>query len=279
MPMPYEDYLCQSETVEDEVSATWLESAAAVVGADVPADRCVPPLWHWMLFVRWPKALRADGGVQAEGFLPPFGHLPRRMGAGGRLTFHRPLRVGDHLVRTSRIHAIADKAGRSGPLVLLTIERSVTVGGERAIWEQQDVVYLAQPPASDKPRAHAAPDEAPAAMKQRCSGDALALFRYSALTGNSHRIHYDESYAREVEGFPGLVVHGPLQATWLAGLAAAAEPGARLESMRYRHVGAAYHTDELEACAWREGGEMRLALRKAGGERCTEAGVTFAARA
>jgi hydroxyacyl-ACP dehydratase HTD2-like protein with hotdog domain len=276
--MPYEDYLGQCETVEDEVSAAWLESAAAVLGAAAPADGCVPPLWHWMLFCRWPKALRPDGGVQADGFLPPFGHLPRRMGAGGRLTFHRPLHLGDRVVRTSRIHAIADKVGRSGPLVLLTIARTVTVGGEEAISEQQDLVYLTHSPTTDTHGAPVAADNVAAAVTQRCSADAVALFRYSALSGNSHRIHYDQGYAREVEGFPGLVVHGPLQATWLAGLAAAAEPVRRLASIRYRHVGAAYHTDQLEACARREGGEMRLALRKANGEGCTEAAATFAAQ-
>ncbi len=267
--MDYEAFLGKSETAQDVVTASFLADAAAVLDVELPADGSMPALWHWMMFRQWtrPAALRADGGLLGEGFLPPFQHLPRRMAAGGRLKFLRPLRAGDAVTRTSRIHGIADKAGRSGPLVLLTIRRTFDVGGEVVLEEEQDVVYMQEaPPGARGPGASAPPADLPAgAVVRPCAGDPLTLFRYSALTANSHRIHYDLGYATGVEGFPGLVVHGPLQATWLAALAAATDPSKRIVSLQFRNVGPAYHTDDLVAAAWEDGGGVRLELRRRGG--------------
>lgn len=270
--MDYENYLGKSETVQDVVGESFLQDAAAVLDMGLPTDGCMPVLWHWMMFTKWTRSseLRADGGVLGEGFLPPFHHLPRRMAAGGRFVFRRPLRVGESVVRTSRIHSIRDKVGRSGPLVLLTIQRIFTVADEVVLEEEQDVVYM-QGDTGHTQKASPAASSAKAPLQARSrsyQGDPLALFRYSALTANSHRIHYDLDYATRVEGFPGLVVHGPLQATWLAALASSVDPSKRVVSMQFRNLGPAYHTDVLEALAWEEEDVLRLDLRKRSGELC-----------
>jgi 3-methylfumaryl-CoA hydratase len=280
--MDYRDYLGQSEIAHDTVDARLLADAAAVLDADLKGSPDAPPLWHWTMFGGWVRSadLRPDGGLRGTGFLPPFGHLPRRLAAGGRLRFARPLRVGDRVTRTSRIQSITDKVGRAGPMVLLTIHRTFDVAGEVVLDEEQDVVYMPEAPAgadAPTPAPAAALEPLPArAVVVACKGDALTLFRYSALTSNSHRIHYDLDYATRVEGFPGLVVHGPLQATWLAGLAASLDPSRRLASMRFRNLGPAYHQDELLAAAWRDGDVIQLALRKRSGEPCMSGSATLA---
>jgi 3-methylfumaryl-CoA hydratase len=270
--MAYEKHLGKSETAEDGITAAWLANACAVIGTDVARHEPVPALWHWMLFQRWAPAntLREDGGAKAEGFLPPFGHLPRRVAAGGRLRFARPLRVGDHVTRTSRIKSIRDKEGREGPMVLLTISRLFTVAGELAIDEEQDVIYLGPPAAARAQAAAPAPAEdwpADAVTRQHSAGP-LQLFRYSAMTANSHRLHYDLEYAMQVEGRAGLLVHGPLQATWLAGLAESLDRPKRLLEMDFRNLGSATHRDALVAGAWPEEGRLRLELRRSDGGRC-----------
>jgi hydroxyacyl-ACP dehydratase HTD2-like protein with hotdog domain len=270
--MAYEELLGKSETVDDEITAGWLANACSVIGAEVAPHQDIPALWHWMLFQRWAAAdaLREDGGAKAEGFLPPFDHLPRRVAAGGRLRFARPLRLGDRITRTSRILRMEDKDGKAGPMVLLTISRVITVAGEVAIDEEQDVIYLG--PATSPAAAAAAPPASPplpaTALTRRHTAGPLEMFRYSAMTANSHRLHYDLEYATQVEGRAGLLVHGPLQATWLAGLAESMAPSKRLASIAFRNLGSATHRDAMVAAAWPEEGQLRLELRRADGERC-----------
>ncbi|MEJ5988463.1 MaoC family dehydratase N-terminal domain-containing protein [Ramlibacter sp. PS3R-8] len=269
--MSYEEHLGKSETLDDEITAGWLANACAVIGPDLAPEQPIPALWHWMLFQRWARAnaLREDGGARAEGFLPPFTHLPRRVAAGGRLRFGRPLRVGDHITRTSRIKNIADKDGKAGPMVLLTINRVITVAGEVAIDEEQDVIYLGPPsPSAAAAAAPSAPPLPAGAVKREHAAGPLEMFRYSAMTANSHRLHYDLEYATQVEGRAGLLVHGPLQATWLAGLAESLAPSKRLRSIEFRNLGSATHRDGMVAAAWPENDKLRLELRRADGERC-----------
>lgn len=278
--MSYEEHLGKSETVRDRVGERFLADAAAVLDMRLPADGRMPALWHWMMFRQWvaPSALRADGGLLGEGFLPPFQHLPRRLAAGGRLRFLRPLRIEEDVTRTSRIHSITDKMGRSGPLVLLTTKRTFDVAGEVVLEEEQDVVYMEEAlPGAKAAVAVGVPSPWPShAIQVSLKGDPLTLFRYSAMTANSHRIHYDLAYAKGVEGFPGLVVHGPLQATWLAALAESLDPSKRILEMQFRNLGPAYDTDELVAAAWEEGEVLRLELRKRGGAACMGGWVTRA---
>lgn len=156
--------------------------------------------------------LGADGHPARGGFLPPV-PLQRRMWAGGRLDFTGGIRVGELVTRITRVQDVTAKQGRTGTLCFLTLEHSYTSGGRPALTEVQNIVYR-EPVAEAKPATP--PAAAPAGTSQRrISPVAPFLFRYSAITFNGHRIHYDAPYAREVEGYPGLVVHGPLQATLL----------------------------------------------------------------
>lgn len=174
---------------------------------------------HWCLApeVATASALGPDGHPPRGGFLPPV-QLPRRMWAGGKLTFHDPLLVGDRVKRSSRVTAVEMKMGRSGPLCFVTVEHELRTGRAPALSERQDIVYrggggLAAPPQVATP--------VTGTRREPFPTDPTLLFRYSAITFNGHRIHYDRDYARDEEGYPDLVVHGPLQATKLLRLSAA----------------------------------------------------------
>jgi 3-methylfumaryl-CoA hydratase len=173
----------------------------------------LPPAWHWLYF--WDpapaSALGGDGHPAPGGFLPPV-DLPRRMWAGGRLVFHRPLFLGSAAQRSSTVQDVREKRGRSGRLVFVTVRHELADGDGPAWIEEQDLVYRgADHRASAPPRVSAAPG----AWQRAVTCDPVLLFRYSALTFNGHRIHYDRAYARETEGYGDLVVHGPLLATLL----------------------------------------------------------------
>ena len=180
----------------------------------------LPPLWHWLFFL--PEApqreLGADGHPPRGGFLPPV-PLPRRMWAGGRLRFHRAVPIGTPLRRLGRVAEIAEKTGRTGPLVFATVDYRLLDGDELCIEERQEIVYRDHGPPLAPPEPAPAPPQPPAgAWTREVTPDPRLLFRYSALTFNAHRIHYDRSYTVEREGYPALVVHGPLIATLLLDL-------------------------------------------------------------
>jgi 3-methylfumaryl-CoA hydratase len=228
---------------EARQSATLEAGLAARLAAtfDLPAPAAgaeLPPLWHWACFaLLTPQTELGPDGHAARGtFLPPIA-LPRRMWAGSRLHFHAPLKVGDSATRTTRIAAIAEKHGAQGPLVFVSLHHETRVGERLCISEQQDIVYRG-PARSDDGRSNAAPPgpEAPPATadwRQPQIFDPALLFRYSAATFNAHRIHYDADYARDVEHYPGLVVHGPLLASLLAD-SAVAHSGRALREFTFR---------------------------------------------
>ena len=175
----------------------------------------VPPAWHWLYFLesRSASELGADGHPQRGGFLPPVA-LPRRMWAGGRLEFFRPLVIGEAAIRESEIVSVEAKSGRTGALVFVTVRHTIKAAGQVAIVEEQDIVYRDAAKKTDLlPVGKKAATEA--SWTRRLTPDAVLLFRYSALTFNAHRIHYDKDYAINEEHYQGLVVHGPLQATLL----------------------------------------------------------------
>ncbi|MFN3854538.1 MAG: MaoC family dehydratase N-terminal domain-containing protein [Phreatobacter sp.] len=184
-----------------------------------PGD-IVPRLIHFCLAqpAAPTSALGPDGHAARGGFLPPV-PLPRRMWAGGSLTFHGDLRVGDAVRRTSRMLDITLKQGRTGPLCFVAVEHRFTVDGRLVIEDRQDIVFRGLD-APGAPVAKAPPAAEPGVHRRRMEASPPLLFRYSALTFNGHRIHYDRRYTTEVEGYPGLIVHGPLQAALLAGFAA-----------------------------------------------------------
>jgi 3-methylfumaryl-CoA hydratase len=178
-----------------------------------PCDgEAMPMLWHWCAFppIADNSSLGADGHPRGSNLLPPT-TLPRRMWAGGSLSFHREMRVGEVLERRSRLRSAVEKNAKSGPMVLVTVDHEIYAGGELAVQERQDIVYLEIPQVFTPPEKRSLPS----GPVERVETPETLLFRYSALTFNAHRIHYDLPYTREVEHYPELVVHGPLPATLL----------------------------------------------------------------
>lgn len=213
----------RSETLHDTITATPVRALSATLDRDdAPPEpgTVLPPLWHWLYFL--PTAAQsqigADGHPRRGGFLPPV-PLPRRMWAGGRLQWkpENPLRVGDAVRRISRIESVTHKSGRTGDLLFVLVRHEVHNAQGLALEEEHDIVYrAAAQPGDPAPPPTAAETGAP--WRREIAPDEVLLFRYSALTFNGHRIHYDRRYVTEVEGYPGLIVHGPLIATLLVDL-------------------------------------------------------------
>ncbi|MEO7391249.1 MAG: MaoC family dehydratase N-terminal domain-containing protein [Ramlibacter sp.] len=229
----------RSETMEDEITAAPVRALSATLDRDdLPPSRGteLPPLWHWLYFLPHHRQseIGPDGHARRGGFLPPV-PLPRRMWAGGRLQWHVQLRVGDAVQRVSRIESVTHKAGRTGDLVFVRVKHEVHNASGLAIAEEHDIVYRAAArPGDPAPPPTWAGKGAP--WQREILSDDVLLFRYSALTFNGHRIHYDRRYVTDVEGYPGLVVHGPLIATLLVDLARRQAPQARLATFSFKVV-------------------------------------------
>jgi hydroxyacyl-ACP dehydratase HTD2-like protein with hotdog domain len=263
----HSEYVGRTETREDRLDARLLRGLAATLGVAVP--KALPPLWHWMLFQDWvmPDGIGPDGHPKRGGFLPPVHDLPRRMWAGGRLVFHpAPLHEGDAVRRTSTILSVAEKAGGTGRLVFVTVRHMVEGPAGLSVEEEQDIVYRGAEGAAVK-GAEAAPAW-PDAVTRTLVPDPVMLFRYSALTGNGHRIHYDHPYVTGVEGYPGLVVHGPLQATLMAALALEAAPGHVLRRFAFRGRRPCFDGRPLTVLARRSGEAVALETRDDTGATC-----------
>ncbi|WP_159998512.1 MaoC family dehydratase N-terminal domain-containing protein [Roseomonas sp. 18066] len=266
--MAYDEFVGRSETREDRMDPRLVDGMAATIARPVDSE-ALPPLWHWLLFQDWKPAegLGPDGHPKRGGFLPPVHHLERRMWAGGRVTFQGEIRTGDVLKRTSTILKISEKKGGSGELVFVTVGHVLEGPRGPVLQEEQDIVYRGTGGAAM--RAAPPADAWPGATTVALLPDAVQLFRYSALTGNGHRIHYDIPYVTGVEGYPGLVVHGPLQATWLAQHALdVAGPGARLAKFSYRGQRPAIGGNALHLFGERDGQKVRLETRDAEGATC-----------
>ncbi len=270
--MSYQDYVGRSETREDRLDPRLVAGMAAALGRSVPADGTLPPLWHWMLFQDWkpPQELGPDGHPRRGGFLPPVHELPRRMWAGGRLEFGgTPLRVDDQVRRVSTILKVEEKTGGSGRLVFVTVRHEISGPRGLALTEEHDIVYRGTEGAAVRP-AEPAP-ALPGAFTATLVPDAVLLFRYSALTGNGHRIHYDYPYVTQVEGYPGLVVHGPLQATLLAHhLLDHAPAGSRIQSLSFRGRRPCFADRRLELVGTLDGKTARGETRDDSGATCMQ---------
>jgi len=220
----------------------------------------VAPLWHWLYFLETHRQseLSPDGHAKLGGFLPPV-PLPRRMWAGGRFEFHRPLRVGETVTRISRIADVQEKKGRSGTLIFVVVRHEIGNTEGIALTEEQDLVYRAHAKPGDPA---SAPQTAPAgALWERVvQPDDVLLFRYSALTFNGHRIHYDRRYATETEGYPGLVVHGPLIATLLLDLLRRHMPEADVARFEFRAVSPLFDTSSFTLCGKLESDGKTISL-------------------
>jgi 3-methylfumaryl-CoA hydratase len=291
----YTRWIGRTETTSDPLAPTQAIAAAATF--DLPATlatpgEALPLLWHWFHFLSPPpqSTLAADGHARRGGFLPPIAY-PHRMFAGGRLTFHAPLRIGTPARRTAEILDVALKSGRSGSLAFVRVGYRYEQGDTLCLEEEQDIVYrettghgaragagaadagaadagaagAAPPPNSDAP-----PPPPPGARLRSIVPDAALLFRFSALTFNAHRIHYDRDYARLEGGYPGLVVHGPLLAMLLMSMATHAwgtahDAPRQVHRFSFRSERPLFDVDPFALVAVDAGDEVRLEARGAHG--------------
>ncbi len=231
----------QTETLTDTITAAPVSGLSATLDRDDAAPvsgTALPPLWHWLYFLPQVRqsGIGPDGHPKRGGFLPPV-PLPRRMWAGGRLRWEEgnPLVVGDAVQRVSRIESVTHKAGRTGDLVFVLVKHEISNARGLALTEEHDIVYRAAAQPGD-PVPPPTPAETGAPWHRDITPDDVLLFRYSALTFNGHRIHYDRKYVTEVEGYPGLIVHGPLIATMLVDLVRRQVPEARVKSFNFKAV-------------------------------------------
>ena len=234
-------WIGRSETVCDTIVPTPVAALTATLdhpAAAVEPGTVLPPLWHWLYFLPMHRQseIGPDGHARRGGFLPPV-PLLRRMWAGSQFEFRSPIRVGDRVARTSTIVDVSTKEGRTGQLVFVKLRHELRCNdaADPALVEFHDIVYReAQRPDDVPPPPQKAAVDAP--WQREIVPDDVLLFRYSALTFNGHRIHYDRRYVTEVEGYPGLVVHGPLIATLLMDLLRRRLPEADVESFRFKAV-------------------------------------------
>ena len=233
------DWIGRTEERTDVVTSTPVAALAATLdrdGVEARPGMAIPPLWHWLYFTPLARQsdIGPDGHAKRGGFLPPV-PLPRRMFAGGRFEFRAPLRIGDEVERVSRIKDVSVKEGRSGTLVFVTVSHEISNASGIALYEEHDIVYR-ENPRPDAPVQKPQPAPTGAAFSREIVPDPVLLFRYSALTFNSHRIHYDRTYVTQVEGYPGLIVHGPLIASLLMDLLERQVRGDRVGAFSFRAV-------------------------------------------
>ncbi|MBO9696865.1 MAG: MaoC family dehydratase N-terminal domain-containing protein [Sphingopyxis sp.] len=276
----YSAWVGRSETREDVATAAPLAGLAAVLDHDISpwAPGTVPPLGHWLYFLPTARqsAIGADGHPRrdAHGLLPPV-PLPRRMWAGSRIDFLSPVAVGAALTRVTTIDAIKPKRGASGDLLFVTLRHDIAAGGVAAIREEQDIVFREPAPAAPAPVAAPAPTgREPADAIRTVHPDPVLLFRYSALTFNAHRIHYDRDYAQGIEGYAGLVVHGPLIATLLMDHALRAAADITPRHFRFRAEAPLIDGAPFDLCLAREGEGVRLWARDTAGRTTMRADLT-----
>ena len=211
----------------------------------------LPELWHWLYFLPLVamEEIGADGHPKRGGFLPPV-TLGRRMWANGRYKFHHDLFVGEEIRKTSEITDIAEKTGRSGEMVFVTLRHLIHSDRGVAVEEQQEIVYIATPKKYAPPEPKSLPQDLE--WKEPYPVGPVLLFRFSALSFNGHRIHYDWRYATELEKYPGILVHGPLQALLLLETAKRKHPGRRPASFAFRSIHPIFEFDDLSLCGREE---------------------------
>ena len=245
------EWIGRRETQEDEAAPAPLAGLAALLDHDTPpwAKGEVPPSGHWLYFLSRARQseIDVDGHPRRGGFLPPV-DLPRRMFAGAALTFHAPIALGATLRRHSTILDVTEKKGRSGRLVFVKLRHEIESNGTVAIVEEQDIVYREAATAPSPPPPKRDGPRRPSEHTRRIVPDSTQLFRFSALTFNAHRIHYDRDYCRDVEFYPGLVVQGPFIATLLLDHLLRLKPAARVREFCFRAKSPLYDTAPFDLC-------------------------------
>jgi 3-methylfumaryl-CoA hydratase len=257
--MPLDDirsWIGRTQTEEDFVAPWPVRGLAATLDEGDPDPGLgdpLPPLWHWLYFLEAARASKigADGHPKRGDFLPPV-PLPRRMWAGSRFSFDgEPLRIGDDIRRRSTIKSVEAKSGSTGDMVFVTVQHLISGPRGVAVIEDHDIVYREAAKAGEQPRP-AKPAPTDATWSKRVLPDEVMLFRYSALTFNGHRIHYDQPYVTGTEGYPGLIVHGPLMGLLQIELARRARPDGIASSFEFRALSPAFGGSPLAVGARQE---------------------------
>lgn len=250
-------WIGKQEVLYDTIGPVPVTGMAATMDIATSQGAPLPPLWHWLYFLPGvPSSELANDGHQKLGnFLPPVA-LERRMWAGGQLSFHSPIKIGDEVKRISTIKDITLKQGSTGPLVFVTVAHDIYKGETLAISEQKNIVYRDAPKNNNSSVAKMAPDDA--MWSKKVSLNSVLLFRYSALTFNGHRIHYDRDFAVNQEGYDGLVVHGPLTATLLLNLLHEQLPDAQIDNFQFRGVRPLFDHDIIHLKGRIDGQKIKL---------------------
>jgi 3-methylfumaryl-CoA hydratase len=281
----YDDWIGREERLSDVATAAPAYLLAATLDREelaFAAGDPLPPVWHWLYFL---SAVRTrdvgpDGHPPRGGFLPPV-PLPRRMRAGGQLKFERPIHIGDALERHSKIVGVSEKSGSSGPLVFVRVQHDVYANGALAVVEEESLVYRGATPPGQAPATAAAPPQAsePKPGESRYPTSAVMLFRVSALTFNGHRIHYDNDYAKNEEGYPDRVVHGPLLALMMMEHLHKKHPASMCRSFAYRAMAPVFCGEDVTVsdAAGAEAGQLRVVARNGSGADAVSGEAQYAA--
>src|SRR3954466_11776804 len=263
-------WIGKTTEASDTVTAHLVMGLRATLFQDVGEPKtgdAAPWTTHWCLAqpVFPMSMLGPDGHPTRGGFLPPV-PLPRRMWAGGELEFFEPLRVGDEMKRSSRISDVTMKTGSTGVLCFVSVQHEISSPRGVAIRERQDIVYRDVAPPGEKPAPKVAAPPPMAKHRESHRADEVLLFRYSAMTFNGHRIHYDRDYVTKVEGYPGLVFHGPLQAAFIVEFAAKLHGGKPPKKFNYRGLQPLFEGSEFSVNASDTGAGMDLWTANAEGQ-------------
>ena len=245
-----QDWVGKTEEIQDRIYTTPVKALALTLNYkdfEAKAGNPLPEIWYWLYFL--PMApmseVGTDGHPKRGGFLPPI-TLERRMWAGSSLKFYQDLIIGEEISKTSEIIKISEKEGKAGTLVFVTVKHLIQSARGVAAEEEQNIVYLAMPKSFVEPKPNPLPEGL--AWKEAYPVDPVLLYRFSALTFNGHRIHYDWRYATEVEKYPGLVVHGPLQALLLLESAKQHNAGRKPAGFDFRAVRPIFEFDKVYVC-------------------------------
>ena len=270
------EWIGRQERAEDEVALSAVRRLAALLDSPAQFRRndVLPAAWYIMLFgATTPQSGLGPDGHPAKGqFLPPIA-LPRRMFAGRRVSFHQPLIIGEDVSRVSTIQSITPKQGRSGEMCFVTVRHEISGQRGLAVVEEQDIVYRGDAPLAQK--ALQGPEEKRADWSRPWTPDTVALFRYSAITYNGHRIHYDLPYTRESEGYPGLIVNGGLTTLLLWELGTSST-GRQLKFSSSRNLKPLFVNRSATLCGRMEGEKTLLWALDDLGSKALEAEVELA---
>jgi 3-methylfumaryl-CoA hydratase len=248
--MDLQNWVGKTEKNTDNLYPTPVKALALTLNYhnfEATEGHALPELWYWLYFLPMVSMSQvgADGHPKRGGFLPPIA-LERRMWASGRLTFHEDLKIGEDIQKNSEIVKISEKEGKTGKMVFVTVTHRIQSARSVAVEEEQDIVYLPMPKSFVAPKPNPLPSELD--WKEPYPIDPVLLFRFSALTFNGHKIHYDWRYATQVEKYPGLVIHGPLQGLLLFESAKQKNPGKKPASFKFRAVRPLFDFDTVYLC-------------------------------